>query len=162
MSIVDDILASYLRPRQVISRKLADGPREDRALATVMGACALTFVAQWPSLSRAATLDPSVPLQARMGAALLASVFLLPLILYAVALISHGVARALGGKGTGFASRMALFWAMLAIAPLMLLHGLTRGFLGEGMQANVLGAVVLAAFLWMWLSMLVQAHKAPR
>lgn len=159
MSIVDDILASYRRPRAVIAGKLADGPREDRALATVMGACALIFVAQWPSLSRAATLDPSVPLQARMGAALLATVFLLPLILYALALVSHGVARALGGKGSAFGSRMALFWAMLAMAPLMLLHGLTRGFLGDGLQANVLGGLVLLVFLWMWLSMLVQAHK---
>jgi hypothetical protein len=159
MSIVDDILASYRRPKAVIARKLADGPREDRALATVMGACAMAFVAQWPSLSRAATLDPSVPLQARMGAALLASVFLLPLILYALALISHGIARALGGKGTGFGSRMALFWAMLAIAPLMLLHGLTRGFLGDGLQATALGLLVLAVFVWMWLSMLVQAHR---
>lgn len=159
MAIVDDILASYRRPRAVIARKLADGPREDRALATVMGASALIFVAQWPSLSRAATLDPSVPLQARMGAALLASIFLLPLILYALALVSHGVARVLGGKGSAFGSRMALFWAMLAIAPLMLLHGLTRGFLGDGLQANALGAVVLVAFLWMWISMLVQAHK---
>jgi hypothetical protein len=159
MSIVDDILASYRRPRQVIARKLADGPREDRALATAMGACAMAFVAQWPSLSRAAALDPSVPLQARMGAALLASVFLLPLILYALSLISHGVARAFGGKGSAFASRMALFWAMLAIAPLMLLHGLTRGFLGDGLQATALGALVLAVFLWMWLSMLMQAHK---
>jgi len=46
---------------------LAQGPREDRALATLLGACVILFIAQWPFHARAAYLDPSIPLEARLA-----------------------------------------------------------------------------------------------
>jgi hypothetical protein len=47
-----------------------------------------------------------------MGSRLMALVFIAPLFFYLLAAISHGVARVLGGKGTGFGARLALFWAL--------------------------------------------------
>ncbi len=159
MTVTGDILATWRRPRDILRGKLARGARDDRALATLMAACGLIFIAQWPALSRAATLDPSVPLEARMSGALLATVFLLPPALYAVAALSHLLARAIGGKGTHFGARLALFWALLCATPLMLLNGLVAGFLGPGLQALVVGVLVLAAFLWLWLTLLVEAER---
>jgi hypothetical protein len=159
MAVTLDILRGWRAPRALIREKLGQGVREDRALAVVMGACLLFFVAQWPRLSREAFLHPEVPLDARMGGALLGWVFIAPLLFYAVAGLSHLVARLLGGKGTWFSSRLALFWALLAVSPLALLNGLVAGFIGEGPAATLVGLLVLAGFLYLWISMLIEAEK---
>ncbi len=77
-----------------------------------------------------------------MGGALMATLFLLPPLAYLLAAISHLVARAFGGKGTGYGARVALFWSLLAVSPLMLLQGLVRGFIGEGPALMATGVVV--------------------
>ncbi len=171
MPVVPDIMASWRRPRAVLARKLAEGPREDRAIATLMGACALIFVAQWPGLAREAhlarvaaemtgtPLDQVPSLQALMGSRLFALIFLAPLVFYVLAALSHLVARLLGGKGTGFGARMALFWALLCTTPAMLLQGLVAGFIGAGTAATVVGLGVFGAFLYLWINMLIEAEK---
>ena len=159
MAITTDILHSYRHPRTVIRRKLAQGVREDRALAMLMAACGLNFVSQWPALARAAHFDPSRPLDARIGGALLATVFLLPLIAYAVAGLSHLAARALGGQGSHYGARLALFWSLLAIVPVLLLHGLVGGLIGSGPARTAVGLGVLAAFLYLWGNALIEAER---
>ena len=155
---VSDILRSYRDPAAVLARRMQGG-REDRALVTLMLACALIFVAQWPRLSRAAFLDPSIELNARLAGALMGWIFLAPLLLYAVAALSHLAARLAGGRGSHFGARMALFWALLAASPLWLLHGLVAGFVGPGPQLALVGAVALAAFLAIWLIGLVAVER---
>jgi hypothetical protein len=160
MTVSTDMLATWRRPRAVFRVKLDQGTRDDRALAILMAACVLLFVAQWPALSRAAHFDRAVPLDARMGGALMATVFILPLILYAVAALSHLAALAFGGKGSHYGARLALFWALLCTAPLMLFHGLIAGFIGQGPQLIGAGFIVAAAFLWLWLTLLHEAEWA--
>lgn len=152
MSVSTDILESYRAPGRVMVRKLAQGPREDRALATLMGALGLIFVGQWPGLIRAARLDPSIPVDARIGGALMGLMFLMPLIAYGVAALVRIVARVLGGKGSWFGARLALFWSLLAVSPLMLVQGLIAGLTGPGPLLSVMEGVVLAAFLWLWIN----------
>jgi hypothetical protein len=154
MTVVADIVALWRRPRATFRAKLAQGPREDRALAVLMGACALFFVAQWPIHARAAHLDPSVPLDARLGGALMANILLLPLIGYGLAALSHLAVRALGGQGAHWAARLALFWAMLATAPLMLVYGAVAGLAGPGPAPGTLGLSVFLAFGWLWMTLL--------
>lgn len=160
MAVTLDILRAWRDPKGLLRQKLGAGQREDRAFAVLMGACALVFVAQWPRLSREAFYRPDVPFEARLGGALMAVMFLLPLILYLLAALSHLLARVVGGKGSWFSARLALFWALLAVSPLMLLHGLVAGFLGQGTQATVVGGLVAAGFLYLWLNMLVEAERA--
>lgn len=160
MAVTTDMMRAWTRPRAVIRARLGQGPREDRALAVLMAACGLIFVAQWPVHARAAHLDPAMPLEARLGGALLGSLFLLPLIAYALAGLSHLVARALGGKGQGFGARLALFWALLAVAPVMLLQGLVAGLIGPSPGLIVVQLVAGLGFLWIWLAMLVEVHRA--
>ena len=150
MSVSNDIARTYIRPAEVIRRRMGDEPREDRALAVLMSACLLIFVAQWPRLARDAHFDPSVALDARIGGALLAWVFIVPLALYGVAAVTHLAARVFGGRGTWFRARFALFWALLAASPLWLLHGLVAGLIGPGPGLSLVGLLALGAFLVFW------------
>ncbi len=149
MPVTTDIVATYRGPGRVVDRLLAMGVREDRALAFLMGFSGLAFVAQLPALSRKAHLTGE-PLDMLMGGALLGSVIMLPLLLYVVALVSHWVARLFGGKGTGYGARLALFWALLASSPLVLLNGLVAGFIGEGPALTGVGLLWSGVFLWFW------------
>ncbi len=150
MAWVREIVGFWRAPRRAIAARLAGGPREDQALAMVLGASALIFLAQMPGLARDAVLDPSIPLDARLGGALLASMFLLPLLLYLIAGASHLLLRAFGATSSGFGTRLALFWSLLAVTPLMLVQGLLVGLFGHAGWMTPLGAMVLAGFLLLW------------
>lgn len=149
MSVARDIAATYRGPAAVMRRLAAMGRREDRALAFLIAFCLLGFVAQLPGLARRAHLEGQ-DLSMLMGGALLGSLFLLPLLLYALAGLSHLALRLFGWAGTGFGARLALFWALLASTPLVLLNGLVAGFLGPGPAQNLVGLAWLAVFLWFW------------
>lgn len=149
MPVTRDIAATYRGPGRVMRRLLAMGQREDRALAILVAGCAVMFIAQMPRLAREAHLTGQ-ELNPLLGGALLAWLFIAPLLLYALALITHWIARALGGRGTAFGARMALFWAFLAASPLVLLHGLTAGFIGTGPALSLVGLVWLACFALFW------------
>lgn len=159
VSVTGDILRTYRAPRRVVRSILNAGQREDRALIYLMLACALIFVGQWPRLSREAHLSDQ-PLEMLVGGAALGWLFFAPLILYGIAALSHLLARLFGGKGTHWRARIALFWALLAVAPLMLLHGLVSGFIGAGPQLTVVGAVVAVAFGLVWGISLHEAERA--
>ena len=143
-----DILRSWRRPRAVVRGLLAQGPREDRALMFLMSACGLVFLAQWPRLARQAQLDPEVPLQAMLGGALLGWFFFAPLFFYALAGLIALAMRLIGQRIPGHAARMALFWALLAVSPMWLLHGLVAGIAGPGALTAAVGLAVLAGFFW--------------
>lgn len=149
MSISRNILATYRGPGAVVRRLIALGPREDRALAYVMGACVLFFVAQLPRLAREAHLTGQ-DLNMLMGATLLAWIFVAPLLFYGIAFLARLIARLFRGQGSPYGARLALFWALLASSPLVLLHGLTAGFVGPGIELQGVGFVWLCVFVWFW------------
>lgn len=162
MSIVRDIARTYVAPRDVQARRMSGGAREDRALAVLMGACILIFVAQWPRLSREAFLDPSIGFDARLAGALFGWLMIMPLVFYALALIAQLIVRAFGVAGAGFASRITLFWALLASTPLWLLTGLVAGFTGAGTGLTIIGIAALGAFVLFWVAGLsvILAHRS--
>ena len=90
MSISRNIVATYRGPGAVIKRLLDMGQREDRALAYVMGACVLFFVAQLPRLAREAHLTGQ-DLDMLMGGSLMAWIFIAPLLFYAIAFLARVV-----------------------------------------------------------------------
>ncbi len=159
MALVPEILATYGRPRAAFRRQLAMGQREDRALMYLMLACGLIFVGQWPRLAREAHLGGAVELDALLGGALMGWLFLAPLALYGLAALSHLVALPLGGQGSWYAARLALFWALLASSPLWMLNGLVAGFMGPGAALSLTGLVALAVFLAFWGFGLVEAER---
>lgn len=151
MAVTDDILATYRAPGQVMRAVLQGERHEARALAYLIAAVLVIHVAQWPGMSRAAFIEPDVPLSQRMFAAFLAVLAVIP-VFYALAGLSHIASRAFGGQGSYFAARIVLFWALLAVTPLMLFQGLVAAFSGPGPALTVTGALVFAVFLWFWLT----------
>lgn len=158
MSLTLNIVRSYRDPVGVV-RGLARGDlREPQVMFFALLACGLIFVAQWPGLSRAATMDPSVTFEQRMGGAMFGIMFLLPLILYGCAAVLKFGLRLSGSAVPGIFTRLALFWALLSVTPLMLLQGGLAAFLGSGVVSQGFGFVVLLVFLYI----LVKSISAVR
>jgi len=164
-----------------MSELLGRGPDERLAFVYLAVGSVLGFVAQLPALVRRARRPDAefeaairaetpatglaVPadiadakFEALVAGALMGWIFLVPPILYLVALASHWLARPLGGQGTGLRARVALFWSVLAAMPALLLSGLTAGFVGPGPAATATGILTLCVFLWVWLNSLYVAE----
>lgn len=146
--MVPRVLKSWIAPRTVV-RGVADMPERVK-LAVLMAALLIFWIAQAPMNARLAQLDPSVPFEARMGGALLAVMFMMPLLAYAVAELVTLLSRITPWRVTSGQSRLALFWALLAVAPAMLLTGLVAGMIGAGAALSLVQAVTGIGFLMIW------------
>ena len=163
MSIALDIVRTYARPREVQARQMQAGEKsEGRALAVLMGACFLLFVATLPNMSRLAYLDPSIPFQGRMAGAFFGWLMLMPLVMYGVSIVLVLVLKAFGNVAPGHHIRMALFWALLASAPLWLLAGLAAGFTGESPGTALSGLAAIGAFVIFTIFGLVAASRTQQ
>ncbi|MCV2869938.1 YIP1 family protein [Defluviimonas sp. WL0002] len=161
MAVTDDIVATYRGPRRVVARLLAGERHEARPLAYLLAALVLFLVARAPAMSRDAFVDPASPLSQRVMAMALALGALLP-VFYGLAALGGLAARAAGGRGDWFGARIALFWALLAIAPLVLLQGLVDAFVGPGPALTATGIVVFVLFMWFWIAGLAQSEFGER
>lgn len=165
MSITGDILRAWVRPRAVMARLLAQPAQETRAFGFMMVACFLIFIAQWPRLTRRAqgfgTPDGQDPPEM---AQLVAYEFLMwmvvwPLLFFALAALSRGIAGLFGGRGNAYGARLALFWSLLASVPAMLVFGLLQGVLGGALATQMAGAIWLIGFGVIWLTSLFEAER---
>jgi hypothetical protein len=163
MAVSSDIIASWRSPARVMRKLLGMGRREDRALAILIAACLVIFVAQWPRLSREAYLaaEGAPPLEAVLAITFFAMLMIWPLMAYGLAGLTHLVARLFGGRGTWYSARLALFWSLLATSPAWLFHGLVAGFIGPGPEQTVAGVILMVAFLAIWGISLREAERAP-
>jgi Yip1 domain len=158
MAVTSDIVASWRNPRAGIRRHVQRGVSEPFAFTLLLVFLMLTFVAQWPQASREAFVaqDPSVaPRLLGRGLAVLATIPLW----YGLAALSRIVARALGGQGGWYGARLALFWALATVSPLMLLQGLVAGLIGPGVQAQAVGIGVALMFAYLWINMLIEVER---
>ncbi|SLN41557.1 hypothetical protein AQS8620_01605 [Aquimixticola soesokkakensis] len=161
MSLIPDILRSYRAPREVLRRRLSHAD-ERHAIGILILACLMIFVAQWPVNARAAYLDPSIPLGGRLTGAGVAWMMIGPILLYALATLSHLVARLFGGACLYFDARFALFWALLAASPVWLLWGLAVGFAGAAHPAaQAISLIAFAVFMAFWLIGLIHVERSP-
>ncbi len=157
-----DVAETYHAPGRVFRRKFLGGLRENQLLAWLMFACLIAFVARLPELrARHRIGDMDQPFEALVSANLVAMLIFAPLFLYALAAVSHVIARILGGQGSGQSARLALFWTLIALQPLVVLSGLLTAI---GAPQNVLvtvSAVSGMAFLWVWFSGLRATEWPP-
>jgi len=165
MALTADIIRTWRAPRAVIRDLLDQGRREDRAVAFVMIACFLIFVAQWPRLSRIANgyepspWPPEINFEGMMTYTFYAVVIMLPLALYGMAAVAHLIAKAFRGQGSWYSARLSFFWALLTTTPLLLLHGLVRGFIGPGTQSILVGTVWALAFAYIWIQCMIATER---
>ncbi len=160
MALTGDILATYKGPGRVVARFLAQGRNEVRALLFVLIAGMMMFIAAMPYQAREAQLDPDIPLQARMYWSAFFYILILPILIYLFAIVVWGLARIARRHITGYEIRFTLIWALLASTPIMLLMGLTAGFIGPSIQLQILGLIWLVIFGWFWAAGLLRADGA--
>jgi len=164
MAVTTEILRSWTRPRKVMRGLLSAGQREDRAIMLLLAGCFVIFIAQWPRLARdvelntAAGAETDQPLQMLIGGALFAWLFIMPVVFYGLAALSHLVMRAFGGRGGWYGARLALFWTVRVISPLMLLQGLTAGLVGPGPALILVQTIVAVGFFAHWTLCLREAE----
>lgn len=145
----------------VYKRLLGIGPREDRAIAYLMAACFLIFVAQWPRLvrlSQGTDLPVGTPLpelDRLMAYEFMGWVMIWPLGFYVLGGLGYAGLRFIGIRFrrvevSGYDARLALFWALLAATPAMLLYGLLRGLNGDVLATNAFGVLWIGAVVFFW------------
>ena len=158
MSVTADIVESWRRPRVVVRRLLGQARSEPFVFSLLLTGLILLFVSLAPFLAREAYLQPEQPLTQRLLAAGLAMSATVPL-WYLLAALSHLVARVLGGRGSFYGARLALFWAVVAASPAQLAFGMVRGMQGSGGTSDGIGLIAAAAFLVLWVIMLHEAER---
>ncbi len=171
MAISTDIIRTWRGPRQVFRGLLDQGPREDRLIFVVMVGCFLMFVAQLPMLARiawqsqelaAANPDYEVrELQMLIGSAFFGWLMVMPLVLYLLAGLVFLVLRLFRRPINGHGARLALFWAVLATAPVFLLLGLLTGLNGPGPGATLVAVIWGLALVVFWVQGLREAMARP-
>ena len=159
MALTQDIVKTYRGPAKVVQRLLDKGKSEPFALSIAMAGGVVAFVAQWPRISRDSYLTGEDAAGAlSYYSAFIAMIFMMPVVLYILAALSHLVARLLGGQGSGYGARLAVFWAFLAASPLFLFHGMVAGLIGPGQQLSLVGLLWLIVFVWFWIAGVRQAE----
>lgn len=151
-----------------MAARLAAGLSESRALADLMLACALFFVASLPGARREAAAlagQTGDPLAAAVAAHAFGWIAIAPLAAYAAAAVVHLVARAFGSDRGFLPARTALFAALLAGTPLALALSLA-GVAAEASPGllplvTLLGYAGAAAWLWMFSASLAEAEGFP-
>ena len=163
MTVSRDIATTWVRPRRVYARLLADPGNEARALAWLMGGLFLFLVARLPALARQAELSRGeMPFAGLVAATALGSLVFAPLVFYGLAAAGGLAARAFGARISGWSARAALFWAVLAVAPAMLLRGLVAGLAGPGVASSLAGTLAGAGFFVFWVVGLREAAARTR
>jgi len=162
MAVTTQILRTYRHPRRVmralIASNGADNRPEARGLVYLLLGCLLIFVGQIPGLVAMADLgEGAAPRDARLAITFFAWIFIWPLIFYALAALSHLLARLVGGKGRGADARLALFWAVLAVSPLFLIRGLAE-VAGNAAALFAINILVAVAFIVIWAASLIEAE----
>lgn len=153
MALTSDIVESWRRPRAVIRRLRGAGKSEPFVFTFLFVFLLLTFVANAPALSRQATLNPEVVLLPSLFASALGLLAMIPAF-YLLAALGHLVARLMGGQGSWYDGRLALFWALTCSTPAVLVLGLTRAFVGDGAAITVIGSAVFLGFIVLYSTML--------
>ncbi len=158
MALLRDIAATYMAPRRAARRKLAQAPGEETLLAYVMFASLIAFCARIPALIAQADTLPSP--STFIGAQFVAAMIFGPLFLYALAALSYLLARALGGRGSGRDARLALFWVLLTMQPLVIVLEIVR-YLALGNRVSLSVSLICAGvFVGVWAIFLIAAQRA--
>lgn len=152
MALTRNIAATYRGPGRVVAEILDGQTREDRMFYILLTACAVIFVAQAPYQAREAHLDETVPLLARLYWSAFLWIFIFPLLMYAIAAIVWLVSRVMPRAPSGYEIRTALFWALLASSPIVLMLGLTAGIIGPSPALQALSVLWCGIFSWFWIA----------
>lgn len=156
------ILAAWRDLGGSINARLAARPRDAELLVWGLVAALIGFVAGLPDALRqassAADRDMATGL---LATRLFGAVFVMPLFLFCLSGLSHALARLAGGKGSYWAARVALFWAVLVSLPLVLVNGFAAAW-APARVISVISVLTFVAFLWVWARFLAEVEGFSR
>jgi len=89
-------------------------------------------------------------LSALAAAQFISSVFMMPLLMYGIAAVSHLILKYFGGQGDYIGARRALFWAALVTTPAILLTSIAEAYFSE--ISTILSVITTMIFVWQWVS----------
>lgn len=149
MPLLSDIGAAYKAPKHEMRRHIDDGIREEQTLFFAMLFGGLSFLSLLPDIAKRAFIaDDS--LSAMAAAQFIASVFMMPLLMYGIAAISHLILGRFGGQGDHVGARRALFWAAIVTAPIMLFSAILTTYVPD--LRLITSIVTTLVFFWQWIS----------
>lgn len=158
MSVTAQIFKMYYAPLRGVGAQMDAPPREGRIFTYLMAGALLFAAAGAPGQARDAFYDDSIPVDARLYWSAIWWLGLFPIVAYGLAALSHGVLRLLGSGGAAFRARLALFWALLSLAPLTVLTGLTSAFVGPSPILDILVAANWGVGILFWVVGLSAAY----
>lgn len=158
MSVIGEIAQSWIRPRAVMRRQLQAGHREARLFGFLAIACLINLFGQVPRIYGLSVADPTIGLDARFSAAAFGWLFVAPLFFYLLAGIARLGARLLGGHGSATGARLALFWSLLAVAPVWFVLNLLSVFNEARVIYYLFGVVALFGFVTIWFLSLYESE----
>lgn len=158
MSVLADIVQSWRGPSKVLRRHLQRGKSEAFAFTFLVVFLLICLVAQWPEAARVTVLNPEIPVVAQLLPRALALLATIP-VWYALAALGKLAVQGLGRPVSWYAARVALFWALVSVTPLVLLMGLIAGMIGPGRQMAVIGGITFALFMGHWVLNLREAGR---
>jgi hypothetical protein len=158
MTVSTDLLATWARPRTILRQHLARGRSEPFALSFLLIFLVLAFVGQWPAAARLAHQAGEASPWPRILPAAYGLLAAIPF-LYGLAALGHLAARAIGGQGTWYGARIALFWALATVGPFLLLQGLVAGMIGPGPALTTVTVLIGLAFVVLWAILLHEAER---
>ena len=132
-----------------MKRYLEDGIREEQTLFFAILFGLLSFLSLLPALAKHAFLT-NESLSALAAAQFISSVFMMPLLMYGIAAVSHLILKYFGGQGDYIGARRALFWAALVTTPAILLTSISEAYFSE--ITTILSVITTMIFVWQWVS----------
>ena len=130
-----------------MKRYLEDGIREEQTLFFAILFGLLSFLSLLPALAKHAFLT-NESLSALAAAQFISSVFMMPLLMYGIAAVSHLILKYFGGQGDYIGARRALFWAALVTTPAILLTSIAEAYFSE--ISTILSVITTMIFVWQW------------
>lgn len=163
MGLLADLALTWRAPGRGAARRLATAS-EARALAWLAAALAISFAASLPGLAHAPRAPDDPPFVAEAAGRLLGGLLLAPLMFYALASLGWVLLRWIRGAGgrDGLAARAALFWAALAVSPVVLSRGAAAGLGAPPTALALLDLLAGAALLIFWAAGLAVAADGAR
>ncbi|NNU80743.1 YIP1 family protein [Halovulum dunhuangense] len=168
--LLADILSAYPDLRGSIRTKLDQAPRDAQLLILIFLAAGIGFVAGLPAArEQALAVEEPDALTGVLAGRLFAAIFITPLVLFALAALSHVAARIFGGRGSFWSARLALVWAVIVALPLLVVSAALDPILGAALGAygvglsTILSTVAGFGFLWIWAVFLAETEgfRAP-
>lgn len=153
MSAIRDVLVGYLCPKKIARKRLAETASEGQALGYLISACLLLYIAQIPEMVRDdMTAVSEHPLVGIAAGRLLGIAVFAPLLFYALAGLAGLALRMGSNRVSWMRSRIALFWALLAVAPVAMALGILRGLTDAQFVLLPASIAVAGLFLLFWIS----------